>query len=471
MKTSRGPGSSALGHGEMERVLDEALVVAGRLADDEVAHDDAVAGERSHHVPAVAGSQRRLGEAVAAGDRDRQDQDGAEDPGMAHAPRQRSRGRGAGTRPPASARMGARGPVRRIVATMRPCPSSDRSARSGSPWPARIRRRPARSSAVLCPPYDIISPAERRALLERDPHNAVRLELPADLGEANADDYRGAARTVAEWRTDGVLRKDREPAITLHRMSWTTPSGDPAQATGVLARLRLEPFGPGSGVLPHERTLGGPKEDRYALLRATGLNTSPIVLLGDGDTATSIGPDGSAAGTLDGAHRGADRRTARCDRDARRRPPRGLGRAHGRPRPRRGRRADRRIGGPDRGRPRRRVVAARGPGGRAADDRRRTSPLRDRAPLPRGAWAQPRLRERPRMGLRPGARLPAGRRAAGPADAPGPPRWAGRGRAHRGARRPRHGRARGRCRSRWSSGWRWPRRSRTAPAAAAGSGC
>jgi uncharacterized protein (DUF1015 family) len=153
-------------------------------------------------------------------------------------------------------------------------------------------------SSVLCPPYDIISPAERRALLERDPHNAVRLELPADLGEASAGDYRGAARTVAEWRTDGVLRKDREPAITLHRMSWTTPGGDPAQVTGVLARLRLEPFGPGSGVLPHERTLGGPKEDRFALLRATGLNISPIVLLGDG--STDVGrPDGSAAGTLD----------------------------------------------------------------------------------------------------------------------------------------------------------------------------
>ena len=46
---------------------------------------------------------------------------------------------------------------------------------------------------------------------------------------------------------------------------------------GFFARLRLEPFGPGSGVLPHERTLSGPKEDRYKLLRATGINTSPVV--------------------------------------------------------------------------------------------------------------------------------------------------------------------------------------------------
>ena len=142
---------------------------------------------------------------------------------------------------------------------------------------------------MLCPPYDIISPAERVRLIERDPHNAVRIELPADLGAAGPDDYRSAARTVAEWRSDGVLRKDREPGVTLHRMTWTTPDGTEAQATGVLARLRLERFGPDAGVLPHERTLGGPKEDRYALMKATGLNTSPIVLLADGAGSNGTG--------------------------------------------------------------------------------------------------------------------------------------------------------------------------------------
>jgi uncharacterized protein (DUF1015 family) len=45
----------------------------------------------------------------------------------------------------------------------------------------------------------------------------------------------------------------------------------------VFARVWLEPFGPGSGIRPHERTLSEPKEDRYRLLRATGVNTSPVV--------------------------------------------------------------------------------------------------------------------------------------------------------------------------------------------------
>jgi uncharacterized protein (DUF1015 family) len=46
-----------------------------------------------------------------------------------------------------------------------------------------------------------------------------------------------------------------------------------------MVRLRLEPLEPGSGVRAHERTMSGPKEDRYRLLRATGTNLSPVVLL------------------------------------------------------------------------------------------------------------------------------------------------------------------------------------------------
>ena len=32
-------------------------------------------------------------------------------------------------------------------------------------------------------------------------------------------------------------------------------------------------------MLPHERTLAAAREDRYRLLRATGVNTSPVVVL------------------------------------------------------------------------------------------------------------------------------------------------------------------------------------------------
>jgi uncharacterized protein (DUF1015 family) len=53
----------------------------------------------------------------------------------------------------------------------------------------------------------------------------------------------------------------------------------------VIGALELEPFGETSGVLPHEKTMPGPKEDRLALMRALPMNVSPIYAIyrGGGD--------------------------------------------------------------------------------------------------------------------------------------------------------------------------------------------
>ncbi len=138
-------------------------------------------------------------------------------------------------------------------------------------------------SAVLAPPYDIIGPAQRAALLEQSPYNVVRIELPGDLGSATDADYASAAATLERWRREGVLVRDPAPTVTVHRMRWRQADGASRSATGVLARLRLEAFGPGAGVLPHERTMGGPKRDRLRLLEATRTNTSPVVCLSGAD--------------------------------------------------------------------------------------------------------------------------------------------------------------------------------------------
>lgn len=157
-----------------------------------------------------------------------------------------------------------------------------------------LRYDPARApdlACVLCPPYDVISAPEAEHLRARDPHNAVRLELPQpEVGGDEDSRYRSAARTLAAWRSDGTLRKDRAPSITIHEMRSSVPgTGQVTIARGFLARLRLEPFGPDGGVRPHERTMSGPREDRYRLLRATGTNLSTVVVLHEGD------PTGTAA--------------------------------------------------------------------------------------------------------------------------------------------------------------------------------
>ena len=135
--------------------------------------------------------------------------------------------------------------------------------------------------AVVAPPYDVIDETRRSELIARHPANVVRLDLPADEpGDEPDERYRRAARTLAAWRSDGTFRKDPHPSIYVYEQTYCVP-GTATERTqrGFFARLRLESFEPGGAVLPHERTLAGPREDRYKLLRATGVNTSPVVAL------------------------------------------------------------------------------------------------------------------------------------------------------------------------------------------------
>jgi len=143
-------------------------------------------------------------------------------------------------------------------------------------------------SKVVAPPYDVISAEEHRRLLARDPHNVVRLDLPRDeAGDPEDERYRRAGRTLAAWRSEGVLRRDPRPALYAYEQRYVIPGTDrEATRRGVFARVGLEPFGPASGVRAHERTLAEPREDRYRLLRATNVNTSPVVGLGEDRSGT-----------------------------------------------------------------------------------------------------------------------------------------------------------------------------------------
>jgi uncharacterized protein (DUF1015 family) len=138
-------------------------------------------------------------------------------------------------------------------------------------------------AAVVAPPYDVIGPDAHQRLLARDPHNVVRLDLPEEAAGDRPDErYRRAAQTLAAWRSDGTLRRDPTPALYPYEQTYRVPGTDrTATRRGVFARVGLEPFGPSSGIRAHERTLAGPREDRFRLLRAARVNTSPVVGLGD----------------------------------------------------------------------------------------------------------------------------------------------------------------------------------------------
>src|SRR3954452_16459289 len=128
---------------------------------------------------------------------------------------------------------------------------------------------------VVSPPYDVIDAEQRAALAARSPHNVVEIDLPQ-----GDDPYAAAARTFAQWRDEGVLTRDDEPAFWVLTQDYTGPDGRPYTRHGFFARIRVEDYGPGR-IRPHERTHPGPKEDRLRLTRATKTNLSPLFSLYD----------------------------------------------------------------------------------------------------------------------------------------------------------------------------------------------
>jgi len=133
-------------------------------------------------------------------------------------------------------------------------------------------------SRVLVPPYDVIAPDERAGFFERDPHNAIRLELTRDPAEEATTDYAQVRRTLDAWRAEGVLQQDPRPALYGLRQRFAAPDGSRLVREGFFALLHLEDY-ERRIVRPHERTLAGPKADRLKLLRATRANLSIVFLL------------------------------------------------------------------------------------------------------------------------------------------------------------------------------------------------
>jgi uncharacterized protein (DUF1015 family) len=141
------------------------------------------------------------------------------------------------------------------------------------PFPALRYQRVPDLTAIVAPPYDVISADGRLELENRHPANAVRLDYPRDEGDGDA--YSRAATRLAGWLGGGVLEQDATPTLSIYRMTAVDNAGRTSVTTGVLGALMLEEPGTGN-ILPHEQTTTKDKADRLSLIRATRINTSPI---------------------------------------------------------------------------------------------------------------------------------------------------------------------------------------------------
>lgn len=145
-----------------------------------------------------------------------------------------------------------------------------------------VRYTPDRAyeiSNLISPPYDIISPQQRVSLHTASPYNYVRLvlgeERPGDNDSENR--FSRAGEFLKDWLKDGVLFQDDHPALYRQRIEFEL-QGCKRTLTGLTVLVKLHDY-EDNVILPHEKTLTGPKDDLARLLESAQANLDSVWLM------------------------------------------------------------------------------------------------------------------------------------------------------------------------------------------------
>ena len=135
-------------------------------------------------------------------------------------------------------------------------------------------------SQVVSQPYDRVRYGLQDKYYDLHPYNIVRIvkgrEFEGDTAERNV--YSRARDYYRTWLDAGYLLRGLAPALYVYHQTFTLPDGTERTRKAFISALELVKFDEGI-VLPHERTLSGPKADRLNLLRATEANFGQIFML------------------------------------------------------------------------------------------------------------------------------------------------------------------------------------------------
>lgn len=160
-----------------------------------------------------------------------------------------------------------------------------------------VRFDPERTppGSELCPPYDVIDAADHARLLAHHEHNAVRIVLGDDPAQprGDAEEYRRRGAMVRAWLAEGVLRRDERPGYYLYELEYTNLHRRRARYRGVLGAARARPWG--EGVLRHEEIRPKVVDDRFSLLKESGVDSGVVQLVEAGLDA-ELAPFFAAAG-------------------------------------------------------------------------------------------------------------------------------------------------------------------------------
>ncbi len=130
-------------------------------------------------------------------------------------------------------------------------------------------------SAVIAPPYDVLTADDKQKLLAGSDKNIVAIDLPhvppAEAGPNEA--YQEAADLLSQWIADGVIHQDEDPCLYAYEQHYRW-GGKTYSRRSLLCSVRAGEVN--GDVIPHEQTTAGPRADRLKLTEYTGVQLSPI---------------------------------------------------------------------------------------------------------------------------------------------------------------------------------------------------
>jgi len=134
---------------------------------------------------------------------------------------------------------------------------------------------------LTCPPYDIISPADRIHYHEIHPNNFVRLILGEERDTDNDSENRflRSRSYLEQWLASGILRPDERPALYIYEQRFER-DGKPRQIRGIVCAVKLHPYSD-RVILPHENTLAKPKSHLIPLIHAAKADLDSVYGLYD----------------------------------------------------------------------------------------------------------------------------------------------------------------------------------------------
>lgn len=135
-------------------------------------------------------------------------------------------------------------------------------------------------SSVVSQPYDRVRYGLQQKYYERSDYTIVKIiKGRAFEGDDEGNNvYTRARDYLHDWFNEGVLMREEVPALYVLHQTFTLADGQQYTRKAFTPALEITTFDEGV-VLPHERTLAGPKMDRLNLTRITQTYFGTIFML------------------------------------------------------------------------------------------------------------------------------------------------------------------------------------------------